>query len=201
VRVLILVRHAEAGSNAHDVVDSRPPGLDLTPAGREEAAQLGEELARETIELGVATELCRTQETLELALQGRAVPKIVMRQLNEIDFGAFDGGPLDAYRRWAWTTEPDVSPPGGGESRAEAAARIADGLELLAGRPEQTILAVSHALPVRYVLDAADGAFPAAKITPVPHVHPYRLSRAAVETAAAALREWSEEPEFREAAV
>ena len=32
-------------------------------------------------------------------------------------------------------------------------------------RPEEVILAVSHALPSRYVLDASDGAFPGRQVT------------------------------------
>ena len=37
------------------------------------------------------------------------------------------------------------------------------------------MLAVSHALPIRYVLDAADGLFPAARIAHVPHATPLAL--------------------------
>ena len=47
--------------------------------------------------------------------------------------------------------------PGGGETRADAARRIAAGLGALLDRPERVILAVTHGLPLRYVLDAADG--------------------------------------------
>ena len=59
------------------------------------------------------------------------------------------------------------------------------------------ILAVSHGLPVRYVLDAADGSLPGASgsrrsRTP----SPYRLERAQVERAAATLRGWAAAPRF-----
>jgi broad specificity phosphatase PhoE len=194
---LILVRHGEADSNVGDTVNGVPPGVGLAPAGREEAALLRTALAGERIDLGVATEFRRAQETLEIALQGHQVATLIVPELNEINFGSFEGGSLQAYRGWAWTTEPDVPPPGGGETRAEVAARIACGLERLLARPERTILAVSHALPVRYVLDGADGIFPAAKIEPVGHAVPHRLARGAVETAVESLREWSAEPDFR----
>ena len=122
-------------------------------------------MAHEPIQLGAATRLRRTQETLELALGGRDVERVVVPGLDEIAFGAYEGGPLAEYRTWAWASEPDVLCPGGGESRVAAAERIAEALRTLLERPEEAILAVSHALPIRYVLDAADGCFPAASST------------------------------------
>jgi len=198
VRTLILARHGEAGSNDRGIVSGTPPGDDLTAAGREQAALLDRALAGIEVDLGVATEFRRTQETLELALGGRRVPRIVMPEFNEIRFGAFDGGPLVVYREWAWSEEPDLRPPGDGESRAEVAARIARGLDMLLDGSAQEILLVGHALPVRYVIDAADGRFPAAKIEPVEHATLHRLTADAVTTAAETLRSWSRAPRFRD---
>jgi probable phosphoglycerate mutase len=198
VKRLILSRHGEAGSNAAGTVSGEPPGAELTALGRAQGRALGAALDGRPVDLGVATEFVRTRETLAIALEGRDVSRIVMPELNEIRFGAFDGGPLDTYRTWAWTEEPDVRPPGDGESRSEVAARVARGLDLLLARDEDVILVVSHALPVRYVLDAADGAFPAARIEHVEHATLYPLDPASVERAAETLRVWSEEPAFRD---
>ncbi len=134
MRRLILARHGEADSNVAGTVSGIPPGLGLTAEGRGQARALARELEQEDVHLGVTTEFLRTQETLEIALADRGVPRIVLPELNEIRFGAFDGGSLAAYRAWAWTEEPDVHPPGDGESRAEVAARVAAGLELLLER-------------------------------------------------------------------
>lgn len=194
---LVLVRHALAASNRDGVASCTPPGEGLTPAGVEQARRLGDDLAREPFDLGVATELRRTQETLDLALGGRDVPRMVVPELNEIDFGSFAGGPLDAYRAWAAAEPPTLEAPGGGESRAQAAARYARGLRVLLERPERHLLVVGHALAVRYLLDASDGLFPAPLITPVEHVAPHRLTAAHVETAAETLEEWSRAPRFR----
>jgi broad specificity phosphatase PhoE len=161
LRTLLLVRHAHARSNVQDCVSSSPPGEGLSELGVEEALALREVVAYEPIGLGVATRLVRTQETLELALGDRDVPRIVLPGLDEIGFGSFEGGPLAEYRDWAWTTEPDVIGPGGGESRSQVAERIAGALDELLARPEDVVLAVTHALPMRYVLDASDGTFPA----------------------------------------
>jgi broad specificity phosphatase PhoE len=195
VRTLILARHAHAASNEHSRTSCVPPGRGLSPLGLEQARALGAALAGEPIELGVASELARTQETLAVACPG--LPRLVLPALDEIGFGRFEGGPLADYRAWAWAAAPDEPCPGGGESRAAAAARFASALRVLLARSEEVVLAVGHALPIRYVLDAADGAVPAAHVDAVPHAEPYRLDRAAVEGAAATLREWSESPVFR----
>jgi probable phosphoglycerate mutase len=197
VRRLILARHGHAASNAGETVSSVPPGEGLSARGREEALALRDALAGESIALGVATELVRTQETLALAFGDRAGPRIVLPLLNEIRFGRFEGGPLSVYREWAWATAPDVECPGGGESRAAAALRIAAGLEEVLGRAEETVLHVGHSLPIRYVLDASDGRFPAARIERVGHAVPHALEAAQVERAAETLRRWSADARFR----
>ena len=196
MRTLIIARHAYATSNAGATVNAVPPGAALSAVGVEEARALGRLLADEPIDLGVSSRLLRTQETLALALGDRTVPTLVEPLLDEIDFGSFEGGPLDAYRSWAWGHPADAECPGGGESRASAAGRFADGLVALLGRPESTVLAVSHAVPVRYVLDASDGSFPAARVEHVPHATPYRLERQSVQLAAETLRDWARAPYF-----
>jgi broad specificity phosphatase PhoE len=193
---LILVRHAHAASNVDDVVSCTPPGEGLSEHGRREATRLGDLLAEERIDLAVVSELVRTQETLELAVGSRSIPRLVLSEWNEIDFGAFEAGPLEDYRAWAWSTDADAECPGGGETRAAIAARVAGVLEALLGRTEHTILAIGHALPVRYVLDAAGGRVPRARIEPVPHAQPHPLDGAQVAGAARVLREWSRAPVF-----
>lgn len=196
MKTLILARHAHAESNADAVVSSTPPGGGLSASGRDEARLLGSLLASDSIDVGFSSRLLRTQQTLDLALAGRSVPRLVEPLLDEISFGAFDGGSLAAYRQWAWENEPDASCPGGGESRTEAALRLALALSALLARPEPTVLVVSHALPIRYVIDASDGRFPAARLEQVSHATPFRLEVDAVRLAAETLRGWAEAPRF-----
>jgi broad specificity phosphatase PhoE len=199
VETLLLARHAFAVSNLGDGVAScAPPGAGLTPEGAAEGRDLAALLAADELGLGVATELLRTQETLELALAGRDVPRILVPELNEIHFGRFDGGPLPDYRAWAWSAPPEEPAPGGGESRADGAARYARGLRVLLERPERVVVAIGHALMVRYVLDAVAGLVPAARMTPVPHAAPHRLASEDVARAADLLEAWSSMPRFRD---
>lgn len=198
---LIVARHAEAAANVEGTVNGIPLGLGLSEAGRVEARALARALGAERIDLGVSSRFARTGETLRLALaeRHRSAPTLVLPELDEIGFGSFEGGPLRAYRQWAWTSEPDAPCPGGGESRSDVALRVVAALELLLARPEETILAVGHALPLRYAIDAADGSFPAAKIEHLAHAVPFSLSREEVEAAAETLRVWAEAPQFRAA--
>jgi broad specificity phosphatase PhoE len=198
---LLLVRHALAGSNRDGTASCAAPGEGLTPEGVEQARGLGELLSGEDLSLGVVTELRRTQETLELAVGRRDVPRLVVPELNEINYGSFDGGPLEAYRTWAGSHPPAVPGPGGGESRADAASRFARGLRVVLERPEATVLVVSHALAIRYVLDAARGLAPAPLIAPVVHAHPHRLTAADADAAAQFLEEWSRAPRFRDPSI
>jgi probable phosphoglycerate mutase len=196
VRTLILVRHAHSASNVGDIVNGVPPGRGLSPTGSEQARSLGRDLVSEPIDLGVSSRLQRARDTLELAFSGRRIPCLVEPLLDEVGFGSFEGGPLTQYRAWAWSHGPGAACPGGGETRAEIAARIAAGLDALLGRSEATILAVSHGLPVRYALDAAEGRVPAARPDQVLHATPYRLEPASVERAGQTLRTWASEPTF-----
>jgi broad specificity phosphatase PhoE len=198
VDTVLLARHGFAGSNRDDVASSAIPGEGLTAEGIEQARALGGLLAGTDVGLAATTELARTQETLRLALDGRPVPTIIVPELNEIRFGSFDGGPLDTYRAWAASHSPSERPRGGGESRADAAARFARGLHVLLERSEQAVLVVGHALCLRYIVDAAVGLVPAPRMAPVAHAHPFHLGREDIVRAAAVLEDWSASPSFRD---
>jgi broad specificity phosphatase PhoE len=121
METLYLVRHAAAESNRDGTTSCTPPGGRLTEEGIGQALGLAESIAGVDVTLGVATRLARTQETLELALGRRSLPRLVVPDLDEIHFGSFDGGLLASYRAWAASHPPDEPAPGGGESRAQAA--------------------------------------------------------------------------------
>ena len=198
MRGLLLVRHGFAASNRDDVASSTVPGDGLTPEGVEQARALALTLADEPIDVALTSRLARTQETLALLLDGRRdIPTVIEAELDEIHFGSFDGGPLAEYRSWAAAHSPDQPAPGGGESRAQAAARFGRGLRLVLARPEEHVLVVGHALSIRYLIDAAEGHVPAARMAPIEHAFPYRLDRADAERAAELLERWSRTPRFR----
>jgi broad specificity phosphatase PhoE len=193
----ILVRHAESEFGVRDLVNG-DPSVDnaLTEAGREQAAALGILIRDDPVDLCVVTEFDRTQETADLALAGRNVPRLVIPELNDIRFGSFEGGSFEEYVRWAHSHGPAEDCPGGGESRVDAARRFVAGYRRVLGRPEAHILVVGHGLPIRYVLSAVVELDPAAKVDPVEHAEPFRVSEAQLERAVERLEAWTWDPVF-----
>jgi broad specificity phosphatase PhoE len=193
----ILVRHAESEFGVRDLVNG-DPSVDnaLTEAGREQAAALGILIRDDPVDLCVVTEFDRTQETADLALAGRNVPRLVIPELNDIRFGSFEGGSFEEYVRWAHSHGPAEDCPGGGESRVDAARRFVAGYRRVLGRPEAHILVVGHGLPIRYVLSAVVELDPVAKVDPVEHAEPFRVSEAQLERAVERLEAWTRDPVF-----
>jgi broad specificity phosphatase PhoE len=192
---VILARHGESELSLVGTVNGDPSVVcALTQAGERQARHLGSRLADTEIDLCVTSEFQRVQQTADVALAGRDVPRLVLRELNDVRFGRFEGGTLSAYREWAGANEPTIAAPGGGESRAATVARYVRGYQTILARPERTILVVAHGLPIRYVLNALRGEGPAPLVEQVPYAEPYRLSREEVEQAVARLDAWAAEP-------
>ena len=188
---VVLARHAESELSVVGRTNGDPSvAVALTEVGREQARRLGRELARDEIDLCVTSEFLRARETADLALEGREVPRLVLAELNDIRFGEFEGRLLTEYRAWAHTHGPTDPAPGGGDSRVQTVARYVHGYRMILARPEATVLAVSHGLPVRYVLDAEAGRNPAAAVARVPYAEAYRLSAVELEDAVRGLEAW-----------
>jgi 2,3-bisphosphoglycerate-dependent phosphoglycerate mutase len=196
VRTLFVARHGESELSARSLVNGDPGvACPLTEAGRAQARALGAALAEERVDLCAVTEFERVRETAELALAGRDVPLFVVPELNDPRYGDFEGGPLDAYRQWAWERGPLDAPPGG-EHRGQLADRYARGLRLLLDRPEDAILLVAHSLPLAYLRDAAEGVAPRSRMDMVAYAQVLRLEKGEVEQAVRVLEAWAEAPAF-----
>lgn len=193
----ILARHGESEFSVREAVSGDPSvSVPLTREGERQARRLGELLADVDIGLCVLSEFERTQQTADLALAGRDVPRLVLGDLNDPRAGDFEGGPLAALRAWAHAHGPLEEPPGGGESRAHVATRLARGFGVVLARPEHTILVVGHSLPLAYVLAASEGRDPAASIALLGYAEPYRLTRAELARAVDRLERWAASPAF-----
>jgi broad specificity phosphatase PhoE len=163
MRLLVLARHGQSVLNVRRMVNGDPHRpVDLTARGKEEARQLGDQIRHIPIALAVCTRFLRTRRTAEIALEGRAVPLVVERALDDIDVGALDGHSISEFRFWKrghrWG-----DPFPNGESLCAAARRYAEAFRSLLRRPEPGILVVCHAAPIRYLLDAAGGLAPLAE--------------------------------------
>jgi broad specificity phosphatase PhoE len=158
MRLYVIARHGESTLNFENRVNGDPNvPVHLTEKGRDEAKLLGQQIAHIPFDLCVHSQFTRTHETAEIALAGRDVPFEEHPELGDIDVGELEGKTLDDYRRWKHEhTRRDPFP--GGESLDDAARRYADAYERLLERPEATILVVTHEIPLRYAINAADGS-------------------------------------------
>lgn len=195
MNAVILARHGESELSVVGRTNGDPrTGCALTEAGREQACRLGELLADDELGLCVVSEFQRAQETADLALEGRDVPRLVMPELNDIRFGDFEGHALTEYRAWAHSHGPEDPAPGGGDSRAETVRRYVRAYRTILARPEVTILVVAHGLPVRYVLDALEARDPEAVVGQVPYAEPFRLTATEFAGAVDLLEAWVARP-------
>jgi broad specificity phosphatase PhoE len=128
--VLILVRHGESTGNAAGLLLGRIDAP-LTERGVAQAKTLGASLAGATRVIASPLERARdTAAALDLGL-----PIEIDDRWVEIDYGEFDGQPLgsvpaEVWRRWR--SDPHYRPPGG-ETLAEAGARVRSACEELFG--------------------------------------------------------------------
>ncbi|HEV3478989.1 MAG TPA: histidine phosphatase family protein [Gaiellaceae bacterium] len=191
----LLVRHAESVFSARGLATGRADvRCPLSERGEAQARALAEDLANESIDLCVTSELERTRQTADLALADRAVPRIVLPELNDPLYGRYEGGRLDAYLAWALANDSAAEPPGGGERRQALVARYADGFRRVVERPERAVLVVTHSLPIAYILMALAGRDPARRVPVVEYAKPHAISRGELEQAVVRLDAWCAAP-------
>jgi len=195
VESLVLARHGETDLSARGIANGDPArACVLTDAGRAQARRLGELVARDRLDLCVTSAFTRTQETADLALAGRDVPRLVVPELNDIRFGEYESGGFDDYRKWARSASPTDVPPGDGESRTACVARYVRGFRTVLDRPERHALLVVHGLPIRYVLNALERRPPQPILEQVPYAEPFRISADDLAGVVDGLAEWAAAP-------
>jgi broad specificity phosphatase PhoE len=158
VELYVLTRHGESTLNSENRINGNPAvPVALTEKGREEARLLGRQIAHIRLDRCICTRFTRTRETAEIALEGRDVPIEIAPLLDDIDVGDLEGLSIEDYRAWKREhTRQDPFP--GGESLDAAARRYAQAFRELLERPETSVLVVTHEIPVRYAINAADGS-------------------------------------------
>jgi alpha-ribazole phosphatase len=185
--LFIFARHAESAANVAHVLSSDPSRpVTLTAQGRAQARSLGAQLANLHIDLAVATRLVRTQQTIDIALDGRNVPALIESGFDELRVGDLEGARIEAYRSWMNQHDRSDRLPHG-ESIEDALRRYADALRRLEAREEAVTLVVLHELGLRYIAAAAEtGSSPSAG-TAFPNAVPYLFDERAVRRAATRL--------------
>ncbi|WP_344160177.1 histidine phosphatase family protein [Nocardiopsis rhodophaea] len=149
---LYLVRHGENPANVYHILSCRKADFRLTFRGRRQAHALGEQL-RPHLPGDTAwwsSLLRRARHTAEL-LAPPATTVRPLENLRELDAGFLDGSGRTDHRRayeaviTAWRAGDDTARFPGGESLAEATARLADALRVVAGfDPGGSAVVVGH---------------------------------------------------------
>ena len=150
---MLLVRHALTAKTGV-ILPGRAPGLHLSDEGRRQAENVAQRVGRLKIAAVYSSPLERARETaapiakaLELALR-------IERDLIECDVGEWTGVSIKRLRRKPEWQQVERHPSGfrfpGGESFIEIQARMTTAIDRLIERhPGQTIVAVSHADPIK----------------------------------------------------
>jgi broad specificity phosphatase PhoE len=183
---VVFARHGESETAARGVVGGDAP---LTDAGREQARQLGRDLAPLPLDVCITSGALRAHETAAIALAGREVPCAVDDAFRDIGFGEFAGAELDSYREWIAEHPPTDAPPCG-ESRVVTLRRFARAYRTLLARPERHVLVVAHGLTLSALTDNP----PRPTVAGVPYGSWLRLTAPELETRLARLERWCDDP-------
>ena len=191
---LILVRHGETTYTAQGLMNPDSQ-LDapLSAEGERAARRLARSLAAEPIDVIVTSPRRRARRTAELVAGGGPIAVTELDELSEIAAGSYEGGPTAEFQQWVRTAPVDAAPPGG-ESVLAATRRYLEAARRLQAHPESSVVAVTHNLPMRMLMNAAGGGDPlAGPLQRVPHATRADLTAAGLAAALSALTAWLEE--------
>jgi len=169
---VILARHGRTAlTESHKLSGRGGEDPQLSELGREDAKKVAAELAK----VGksstfakllpptavVSSPIARTRETAEVIAQQLGLAVAIEDDIAEIAFGEWDGHTnQEVAARWpeqynAWRGDVQIAPPGG-ESLEEFDQRVQRGRERILSEYEgQTVVVVSHVMPIRGFLKAA----------------------------------------------
>jgi probable phosphomutase (TIGR03848 family) len=161
--LVLLVRHGHTRTTGR-LLTGQAPGLHLDAKGRAQARELAERIGRlKQIAAVYASPLERAQETAAPIAAVRRLAVEIDPGLSDGHFGTWTGLRLSAVRKRPEWKVVQRYPSGfrfpGGESFVEMQTRMVSTLARLVLRhPGQTIVAVSHADPIKLAVGHALGA-------------------------------------------
>lgn len=169
---IILVRHGRTIlTESHRISGRGGEDPQLSEAGIEDAQAVAEELTKVSHSgpyakvlkpsVVVSSPIARTRETAAIVATRLGIPVEINEDIAEISFGEWDGHTnQEVAENWPddyeqWRGDVKVSPPGG-ESLEEFDVRVQNGLaDILEKYEGQTVIVVSHVMPIRGFLKSA----------------------------------------------
>lgn len=160
--VVLLVRHGRTATTG-SVLPGRAAGLHLGPDGRAQAEAVAARIAPLEPAAVYASPMERTRETAAPIAVACGLRTRTAKGLLECDFGDWTGAKLSTLRRrreWAQVQHsPSTFRFPRGESFVEMQQRMwTQLLDLVQRHPGETIVAVSHADPIKAAVTMAGGA-------------------------------------------
>ncbi|MDH3681269.1 MAG: MSMEG_4193 family putative phosphomutase [Acidimicrobiia bacterium] len=161
---VLLVRHGQTPTTGQ-VLPGRAKGLSLAETGIAQAERAAERIAglgKRKVKAVYASPMERTKETAAPIAKALGLRVTARRGLIEADFGAWTGRKLaDLMKKPEWQ-QVQRYPSGfrfpDGESFSQMQERICDTIQaLVTNHPGQTIVAVSHADPIKAAVADAMG--------------------------------------------
>jgi probable phosphoglycerate mutase len=158
---VLLVRHGQTATTGR-VLPGRAPGLHLAEQGQEQARRAAERISKLRVDAVYASPLERTRETAAPIARATGHRVRSAKGLLECDFGEWTGAELAGLRKLPEWRQVQATPSTfrfpGGESFLDMQRRIWDEIErLVALHPGGTIVAVSHADPIKAAVAMATG--------------------------------------------
>lgn len=179
---IILLRHGQTHNNVKHLLDTRPPGAELTDLGRKQALEVGYELATysgERLAHVYSSIVLRAQQTAVLAtstfekardMQAGAVPLDVVEGIQEINVGDFEKrGDEEAHMNYSralngWLHGDPAAGLPGGETYKDVLNRYQPTLDRIMDShdldDDRDVAVVSHGAVIRIVATHATGVDP-----------------------------------------
>ena len=160
--MVLFVRHGQTPTTGA-TLPGRAPGLHLAEAGIDQARAAADRIAGlKNVAAVYTSPLERTKETAAPIAKALGLRPRLARGLLECDFGEWTGAELKTLRRLPEWRTVQRYPSGfrfpGGESFAEMQSRITGTVhDLVQRHPGDTVVAVSHADPIKAAVAAAMG--------------------------------------------
>jgi probable phosphomutase (TIGR03848 family) len=164
--LVLLVRHGQTPTTGK-VLPGRAPGLHLADQGREQAKAVAERIValqseQRRIAAVYASPLERTQETAAPIARALGLRVRRAKGLLEAEFGDWTGAELKRLSKLPEWRTVQRNPSGfrfpGGESFTEMQTRITSEIDRIrAAHPGETVVAVSHADPIKAAVAHAMG--------------------------------------------
>lgn len=164
--LVLLVRHGQTPTTGK-VLPGRAPGLHLADKGRQQAEEVAQRIAAlqtddRRIAAVYASPLERTRETAAPIAAALGLRVQRAKGLLECEFGEWTGAELKKLAKLPEWRTVQRNPSGfrfpGGESFTEMQARVTSAIDKLrVDHPGQTVVAVSHADPIKAAVAHAMG--------------------------------------------